>query len=381
MRHLLRSVWDEPRPPDPPRRMWWDRVLVGVFVGLVVLEGLVRPNLPHRVLWMAVAVAIMPTLLWRRTKPLEVVTFAFVASAAGTVLAGGEQSGLRSLVVMLLLPLALVRWGSGREVLLGSVVVLVSAVFSMAVSDLAAADVVGGLIVLFAVVALGLALRYRARAKARELDQVKLLERERLARDLHDSVAHHVSAMVIRAQAGMVTAASSPDAAMDALRLIEVEATRALGEMRAMVHMLRSDRPVHDGDLSPGVGDVDSLARNARHGPSVDVEITGDIADLPAAVDTAIYRLAQESVTNALRHARNATRVQVCVDADDTAVRLLVRDDGDPVRGSVFLGYGLLGMSERAALLGGTCEAGPHPGRGWRVSAVLPRASATSRGR
>jgi signal transduction histidine kinase len=175
----------------------------------------------------------------------------------------------------------------------------------------------------------------------------------------------------------MVMAASRPDAAVDALRLIEVEATRALGEMRAMVHMLRSDRPAEDGDLSPGpgIGDVDRLARNAGHGPSVDVEITGDVADLPAAVGTAIYRLAQESVTNALRHARNATRVQVHVDVDDIAVRLLVCDDGDPVRSPAFHGYGLLGMSERAALLGGRCEAGPHPGRGWRVSAVLPRAS------
>ncbi len=348
---------------------------MGVFLGLVVLEGLVRPELPHRVLWMIVGVAIVPTLLWRRTKPVEMVTIAFVISAAGTVLSGEEQSNMRSLAVLLLLPYALVRWGSGREVLLGSVVVLVTVVFSLAISDLTAADVAGGLIVVFAVVAVGLALRYRAGAKARELDQVKLLERERLARDLHDSVAHHVSAIVIRAQAGVVTAASRPDAAVDALRLIEAEATRTLGEMRAMVHMLRRDHPDHDGDPSPGIGDVDGLARTAGHGPSVDVEIIGDVADLPAALGTAVYRLAQESVTNALRHARNATHVQVRIDADDTAVRLLVFDDGDSVRGPVPSGYGLLGMSERAALLGGACEAGPQPGRGWRVSASLPYAA------
>ncbi len=324
---------------------------------------------------MVVGVSIVPTLLWRRTRPVEMVTIAFVLSTVGTVLADGEQSNMRSLAVLLLLPFAVVRWGSGREVLLGSTVVLVTVVFSLAVSDLTAADVAGGLIVVFAVVALGLALRYRAGAKARELDQVKLLERERLARDLHDSVAHHVSAIVIRAQAGVVASASRPDAAVDALRLIEAEATRTLGEMRAMVHMLRRDHPDRDGDPSPGIDDIDGLARTAGHGPAVDVEIIGDVADLPGALGTAIYRLAQESVTNALRHARNATHVRVRLDADDTTVRLLVCDDGDPVRGAVPSGYGLLGMSERATLLGGRCEAGPDPGRGWRVSASLPRAA------
>lgn len=296
-----------------------------------------------------------------------------VGSVVEAVLAGGGQGGLRSLGVLVLLPYALVRWGSGREVVLGSGVVLAAAGLSLAVSGGTAVDVVGGLIILVAVGAVGVALRYRAREKARELEQVKLLERERLARDLHDSVANHVSAMVIRAQAGVVTAKSRPDAAVDALRLIELEATRALGEMRAMVHVLRGDPAAGGQDSSPGIGDVKGLAGNVGHGPPVDVAITGDVADLPAAVGTAIFRLAQESVTNAVRHARNATRVQVCVDVDDAAVRLLVCDDGDPVRGQALPGYGLLGMSERAALLGGSCEAGPHPGRGWQVSAVLPR--------
>ncbi|MFJ4657446.1 sensor histidine kinase [Nocardia sp. NPDC088792] len=378
MRHLLRSLWDEPGAPDPPRRTRWDWVLVGVFVGLVVLEGIVRQGLPHRVPQVAFAVAVVPTLLWRRSRPSEMVTIASVVSVVEAVLAGGEQAGLRSLGVLVLLPFALVRWGSGREVMFGSVVVLAAAGLSLAVSEATAVDAAGGMTILFAVAALGLALRYRAREKTRELDQVKLLERERLARDLHDSVANHVSAMVIRAQAGVVTAKSRPDAAVDALRLIELEATRALGEMRAMVHMLRGDAAAGDHDPSPGIGDVGSLAGNAGHGPPVDVAITGDVADLPAAVGTAIYRLAQESVTNAVRHARNATRVQVRVDIDDAAVRLLVSDDGDPLLGQALPGYGLLGMSERAALLGGSCEAGPNPDRGWQVSAVLPRAGAAS---
>jgi signal transduction histidine kinase len=90
-------------------------------------------------------------------------------------------------------------------------------------------------------------------------------------------------------------------------------------------------------------------------------------------VATAAYRLVQESITNARRHARHATRIEVAVAADETAVRLRVSDDGDPApRTNGSVGYGLVGMTERAGLLGGSCAAGPNPGRGWSVNAVLP---------
>jgi signal transduction histidine kinase len=106
------------------------------------------------------------------------------------------------------------------------------------------------------------------------------------------------------------------------------------------------------------------------------VTIAGDVDSLPSPVSAGIYRLAQEAVTNAQRHARHVTRIEVRVEADDHTVRLSVRDDGDPPgRAAGSPGYGLLGMAERAELLGGTCEAGPAPDRGWAVTAVLPRAT------
>ena len=226
-----------------------------------------------------------------------------------------------------------------------------------------------------------MALRYRAGARLRELDQVKLLERERLARDLHDTVAHHVSAIAIRAQAGLATAASHPDAATDALRVIEAEASRALAEMRAMVRVLRR-RPAgrRPGARAARVADLEQLAGRRPRRPGVDVGVSGDLDDLPPSVGAAIYRLAQESVTNARRHARHATRIEVRVAADDTSVRLRVSDDGDTgaVRPAAPPGYGLIGMIERADLLGGTCEAGPDPDRGWTVTAVLPRTGAAT---
>jgi signal transduction histidine kinase len=183
--------------------------------------------------------------------------------------------------------------------------------------------------------------------------------------------------MAIRAQAGLAMSQSHPDAAADALRLIEAEASRALTEMRSMVRVLRRNEPA-DLEPSPRVTDLERLAARSRTGPSVEVEILGDVDDLAPSVEAAIYRLAQESVTNARRHARHASRIRVRVAADETSVHLRVSDDGDAsaAKPNGSPGYGLIGMIERADLLGGTCEAGPNPDRGWTVTAVLPRAGA-----
>jgi signal transduction histidine kinase len=255
--------------------------------------------------------------------------------------------------------------------ILGLPVVALKVGVAAAVGDISFGKSVAGVAVLSSTMALGLAFRYRARARMREFEQVKLVEREGLARDLHDTVAHHVSAIAIRAQAGLATAGTNPDAAADALRVIAAEASRALAEMRAMVRVLRRDEPAERAP-SPRVADLADLAARDRTGPAVDLGISGDVDDLPPSVGTAIYRLAQESVTNARRHARHATRIEVRVAADETAVHLRVSDDGD-ASAAVAPGYGLRGMFERAGLLGGVCAAGPNVGRGWTVTATLPR--------
>jgi len=180
--------------------------------------------------------------------------------------------------------------------------------------------------------------------------------------------------MAIRAQAGLAIVDTQPAAAADALRIIEAEASRALAEMRTMVRALRRDEPADRAPV-PGVADLAHLAGRERPGPVVEVELIGDLDALPPSVGAAVYRLAQESVTNAQRHARHATRIQVWVAADDTSVHLRVSDDGEgvPARAAGSPGYGLIGMIERADLLGGTVEAGPNPDRGWTVTATLPR--------
>ncbi|GGK95035.1 two-component sensor histidine kinase [Planomonospora parontospora subsp. parontospora] len=378
----LRSLWNEPRPPDPPPWTWRDLVLVGVLVPAAVLEGFLRPDLPWRVVSVAVAVGLVPTLLWRRTRPLLMIVICFAVTGLAPLLMGEPPSEMYTMAYQLILPYALFRWGSGREAATGLAIMIVSASLSAVTGRTAGPDVIGAFTALSATAALGGAFRYRSRARSRELDQVKLLEREQLARDLHDTVAHHVSAMAVRAQAGLATAESRPEAATEALRVIEAEAARALDEMHALVRVLRRDRPDEPADLAPGrrITDIERLAGRSRSGPAVDVEISGDLGGLPPSVEAAVYRLAQESVTNAVRHARHATRVEVRVTADDTSVRLRVSDDGDGglVRPAASPGYGIIGMIERAHLLRGTCTAGPGPDRGWTVSAVLPRTGAAT---
>jgi signal transduction histidine kinase len=149
--------------------------------------------------------------------------------------------------------------------------------------------------------------------------------------------------------------------------------------MRALVGALRNG---DEAAMAPqrGISDI-ALLRRAAGEPQVDVQLAGAFDDLPPLIDAAAYRIAQESVTNALRHARNPRRIDVRVAGHQDRLCLTVEDDGEPVPFSAdrTSGYGLIGMSERATVLGGTLEAGPGASGGWRVTAVLPRRGADTR--
>ena len=221
----------------------------------------------------------------------------------------------------------------------------------------------------------------RSRADVREgrLDEVRLNERHRLARELHDSVAHHVTAIIVQAQAGRTVAKSDPAAAVEVLATIEEEASSTLDEMRKMVGLLREDS---DDVMSPqqGIADIRGLAADGGPGrPAVHVELVGDLENLSPPIEAGLFRLAQESITNALRHSRNATRILVQVGGSSEELRLTVTDDGERVsRGwQEEPGYGLTGMAERVRLLGGEFQAGPEVS-GWKLEASLPRGRAGS---
>ena len=380
-RSAVRSLWVDPRALQPPVRVWRDWALVGVFIALAVLEGVLRRDVAWAALGTVQTVALAFTLLWRRTHPLPMLALAFgVSSVVGLIAflrGSGGSVAFISMVYFLVLVYAVFRWGSGQAAVIGSVIALAGGALSSAMDRAPLDEALFGVIVLALPAILGASVRLRAIARLRAFDEVRVREREQLARELHDTVAHHVSAMVVRAQAGRVLAPARPGAAVEALEVIEAEGARTLAELRTMVGVLRA----HDeAELAPqrGVADVDGLARTAGEAPLVEVHRSGDLDNLSPSVGAASYRIAQESVTNATRHARHATRIVVQVTGERDHVRVSVRDDGDPVpTGRPRDGYGLVGMTERATLLGGALHAGPGPDRGWAVDAVLPRRGPT----
>src|SRR3954452_16272734 len=339
-----------------------------------LLEGVLRDDVTWRPFVTIVTVGLAPLLLWRRTHPLACVVVGFgtgMVLGLASQLAGIPGVGLNTMVYILVLVYALVRWGSGRQIVIGLAVVLVAAAFSIATDYTGPAELFGGFGILAAAAAGGAAFRYRAESWRRAMNEIRSQERVGLARELHDMVAHHVSAIAVQAQAGRAMAGQRPEVALEALAVIEGEASRTLAEMRAMVRVLRDGAPA-EYTPQPGVADLVSLARREPV-PVVDVEVPGDLDGLPLQVDAAVYRLAQEALTNALRHARNASRVEIRVAEGGGTLRLRVTDDGqiDPGR-SASHGFGLLGMTERVQLLGGTLLAGPSPEGGWAVDAELP---------
>ena len=372
-----RALLEEPRPSAPPVRVGRDWALLAFVTVSGVLEGVLREDMPLPGLSVVLTVGLAPLLLWRRTHPLAVVATAFGVVAVvdiGLIASDAAALDVYTMLYFLVLPYSLFRWGSGREVVAGLAIILVAATMGFFVSWPGVGTAIGGVAVLMSAIALGWAVRSQLSVRERRLEQVKSEERVLLARELHDTVAHHVSAIAVHAQAGRALAATSPSSPLEALEVIELEASRTLAEMRAMVRVLRNEAPV---DYAPqtGIADLQRLSGASPAGPRVEVTVSGDLAALPAAIDAAVFRIAQEAVTNALRHARNATLIDVRVDGDQSTVSLVVRDDGDPGAADPApdAGFGLTGMVERALLLGGACRAGPCPGRGWAVSATLPR--------
>jgi signal transduction histidine kinase len=372
--NALRSLWAEPRAAAAPERLSRDWVLVGMLMMAALLEGVFRDDVVWRPFATIVAVGLAPVMLWRRTQPLACVVVGFgtaMALGLATLAGGPSHVGLNAMIFILVLVYALVRWGSGREIVIGLVFVLIAAVIGTVADYTGPSDFIGGFGILTASAAGGAAFRYRAESWRRALEQIRSQERVGLARELHDMVAHHVSAIAVQAQAGRALAGQRPEAGLEALAAIEGEASQTLAEMRAMVRVLREGAPA-EYTPQPGVADLASLARRDPV-PVVDVEVPGDLDELPLQVDAAVYRLAQEALTNALRHARNASRVEIRVVEGGGRLRLRVTDDGqiDPARPASH-GFGLLGMTERVQLLGGTLRAGPASGGGWTVDAELP---------
>ena len=210
----------------------------------------------------------------------------------------------------------------------------------------------------------------RNAALQHQAEQAAAAERVRIARELHDIVAHHLSVIVLQA-AG---ARASGKAAEAALEKIEISGRQALAETRRLLGVLRESSEETGLAPQPGVGELDVLADSVRAaGMPVNLVIKGEPAALPAAVDVSVYRIVQEALTNVLKHAGPA-RADVTIGCADEEVTIEITDDGtgDPRDGTRASGHGLAGMHERVAIFGGELHAGPRPGGGFAVRARLP---------
>jgi signal transduction histidine kinase len=202
-------------------------------------------------------------------------------------------------------------------------------------------------------------------------------ERARIAHELHDVIAHSVSVMGVQAGAARTMIDSDPDAARAALRSVEATARSAVDELRRLLAVLREpDTRVADRAPQPGLGQLPALVEKARSA-GLPVELScAPLPPLPAGVDLAAYRIVQEALTNAIKHAHASTTVRVAV--ANAHLHIEVRDHGPGCRGAGRdePGHGLIGMQERAHLYGGTVRAGDHPDGGFLVAACLPTGAA-----
>ena len=212
------------------------------------------------------------------------------------------------------------------------------------------------------------------RAMAESLQQqAEMTERARIARELHDVVAHHVTAIAVQAETARLTTEGMPEEGKVQLEAIGDTARDALGEMRRVLGVLRSDEGTEaDREPQPGLARLDELVDTARAtGTNVRVTQSGTPVQLPQGVDLCAYRILQEALTNARRHAPGAT-VDVEIAFSDDTLRLRVRDDGPGAAAGQVDGHGLLGMRERAIMVGGTLTVGPAEQGGFEVAAELP---------
>ena len=217
------------------------------------------------------------------------------------------------------------------------------------------------------------------REKQVEADNAVVAERTRIARELHDVVAHQVSLMTVQAGAAKTVADSDPVASASAMSSVEQAGRQALDELRHLVGVLRPDGDEVAMGPQPGCADLPVLVDELRQtGMQVQFSLRGDCSNLPARIDLAIYRIVQESLTNVLKHAGPKSSVNVDVAVDHYQVEIAVLDDGVGTGELPSSGHGIRGMRERAQLLGGSLIAAPRESGGFAVIAILPLVEAAN---
>ncbi len=205
-------------------------------------------------------------------------------------------------------------------------------------------------------------------------------ERARIARELHDVVAHNVSVMIVQADGAAYVLDNSPQQAKEALGTIASTGRQALVEMRRLLGVLRSADTAEEYVPQPGVEELPELLEQVRTaGLPVEFITSGDPRELPRGVELTVYRIVQEALTNVRKHGGPDVRARVAVDFGERELAVLIEDDGRGTTdeqlstgGTDGLGHGLIGMRERVGMVSGSLDIGPRPGGGFRIRAVLP---------
>jgi signal transduction histidine kinase len=320
---------------------------------------------------------------WRRRHP--VLSLVLVTGAAVVVSGSSQFTGVLPYLTILAL-YAVAAYGTRREAVIGLAVVAVSfvALHMGGVPDLAVVDVATSVAVCAAATAIGDAVRQRrayqrgllaaAEARAEVASQRAVTEeRLRIARELHDVVAHSMALIAVQAGVGAHLLRDDPESAQRALAVIAETSRNALTQTRSVVGLLRStDGPQWS---MPGLVSLDALVQGVREtGLEVDVTIEGPTRTLPAMVDLAAYRVVQEALTNAVKHApHRPVTIRITYTPEALLVDASAPGTGDA--GEVLPGvpgFGLIGLRERARLVGGRLDAQPVGNGGFRVNAHLP---------
>jgi signal transduction histidine kinase len=370
-------------PPVPPRS---DLLLAFAIGALVLVEVVTEPLVPYAAsiplgLLQAGAVA------WRRRAPLAALVVAtgalFVQTAAGVSL----HTPVSPIVVGLVVVYSVAQHEPlGRAALVLAVTLGGSlAAFELAVANGERYSAGDRLFVSLFIVApwiAGRALHARGREAAdlaeraarleREQEAVVAEERARIARELHDVIAHSLSVIVVQAGAGERVAEQRPEQAVETLRSIQGIGRQALSEMSRLVGVLRDGGEEIGLEPLPGLDQLDALLDQTRRaGLAVELRVEGERRALPPGVELSAYRIVQEALTNARKHAGEAqVTVALSYAADELAIE--VSDDGRGDDGGGGGGHGLIGMRERAAVFGGSLQAGVRPEGGFTVRAALP---------
>ena len=320
-------------------------------------------------------------LYWRRRRPLAALAVVLLAMVLSMALGYGDLSGI---AIILLYSLA--RYvGSDRFALFGIGAVVVFVVVAGLVDGLPVAGIWFPVSVALLAWSAGRWARLRGlraaaseREHAAEIRRAAAEERARIARELHDVVAHRVSLMTVQAGAAKTVLNRDPDRARTAMQEVEDVGRQALGELRHLLDVLRPDTDVDGLGPQPGLTDLPGLVqRMAEAGLDISLTMDGAPVRLPTPVDLSAFRIVQEALTNVLRHAGPGTPTEVRISAvtdrgGNDCVNIEVLDRGPRITTMPAAGHGITGMRERATLLGGHLDAAPNPQGGFQVVASLP---------